>query len=288
VRLVGIVPWLVLLAVPILAACGAERAGGAGGGLRDPIVAAGDPVLSVYAAIAPAACRDALDQLDARFVAAATARNASTGDRRNAAEYEASVVVDALEGVLVGCLHDDPAWDDAVEPLEAVAAEAVGLVVRSTVQCDSSLVWERSDRPTDDGGAVLGYLEASDGEVHLSPATCLHLARVIARPELLACVELHTDEHWACPPSAAYAADALGTLVHEAQHVSGEEDEARTECYALQTVDDLAVRLGVAEAAAEPIGGYLLRVVARPDEYTTVDCRRDGPLDIEPETPSFP
>jgi hypothetical protein len=293
VRRAALTLLLLVLALAVLAGCGGgERSGG----LREGVVSTGDAVLDVYAALAPAACRDRLDDLDRRFVAAATRRNAAWNDPDASDEdyretEDAAVAVEQeLDGVTAGCLAGELAeWDEVVAPLEAVATTAAGLIARSSVQCDSPLVWERSDRPPDEAdGAVLGYLERANGQIHLSPATCLHLAHVVAEPGLLQCVAVDSDDEWACPPTATYAADALGTLAHEAQHVSGEQDEARTECYALQTVDDLAVRLGVAEPAAEPIGAYLLRVVGRPDEYVTGDCRRDGPLDIEPETPAFP
>ncbi len=82
---------------------------------------------------------------------------------------------------------------------------------------------------------------------------------------------------------------ALMTLAHEAYHTAGEMNEAVTNCYAIQAMAFVSVRLGAerdearlvarAMAALEPLqsGGY-----------GTDRCRAGTELDLHPATRAFP
>jgi hypothetical protein len=82
---------------------------------------------------------------------------------------------------------------------------------------------------------------------------------------------------------------AVEALAHEAYHLAGVQDEAATQCYALQAMRFVAMRLG---AAAEVGNAYVHEAVARyprlPEAYRSAQCREGGALDLHPETGVFP
>jgi hypothetical protein len=79
---------------------------------------------------------------------------------------------------------------------------------------------------------------------------------------------------------------AVHVLTHEAMHMSGLTDEARTECAALQRDRLTATLLGADDAAARDlVGRYLAQVYpSMPDEYRSAECRPGGALDEQLET----
>ena len=83
---------------------------------------------------------------------------------------------------------------------------------------------------------------------------------------------------------------ALQTLAHEAWHLAGEQDEPVAECYALQTIELVAVRLGAsrrrARGAARATAGELYPRM--PAAYQSADCRNGGRLDLRPDSPVWP
>ena len=86
------------------------------------------------------------------------------------------------------------------------------------------------------------------------------------------------------------AVDGIVTLAHESWHLRGVVNEARTQCYAIQTDGDVALKLGVTPADA---GVIALRVaaddaVAPPGEYHSAECRPGGKYDLRPRTPDWP
>ena len=82
---------------------------------------------------------------------------------------------------------------------------------------------------------------------------------------------------------------AVEALAHESYHLAGVQDEAATQCYALQAMRFVAQRLGVASEVGE---AYVQAAVARyptlPESYRSVECREGGALDLHPETGVFP
>lgn len=125
-------------------------------------------------------------------------------------------------------------------------------------------------------------------ETRLDRQVCRDLARfreALSAPEL-ACV-LRGDP---CERRAAELAYAPGLLAHEAWHLRGVVDEARTECYALQSTALVAERLGAApeQAAAVAAWSYARVYPGLPARYRTGLCRDGGPLDLRPGSPAFP
>lgn len=93
-----------------------------------------------------------------------------------------------------------------------------------------------------------------------------------------------------CPNEVIRSAWAVQTLSHEAWHLAGELDEARTQCFGLQTTAYVAVRLGAEREEAQALATYLYRHVypVMPANYRSAECRDGGTLDLRPETPVFP
>ena len=86
------------------------------------------------------------------------------------------------------------------------------------------------------------------------------------------------------------AVQAIHTLAHEAWHLAGIQDEAQTECYALQTTALVAERLGADPVVAQGIAVDALRRLypALPERYRTGDCHDGGVLDLRPASALWP
>ncbi len=93
-----------------------------------------------------------------------------------------------------------------------------------------------------------------------------------------------------CPLEVREAAVAVNVLSHEAWHLAGVRDEAVTQCYALQTNADTALRLDARRDDARAIASYIVREVqpVLPADYRSGDCFDGGPLDLHPDRHSWP
>jgi hypothetical protein len=162
----------------------------------------------------------------------------------------------------------------------AIAGRDVGIACPGTLATltevssqDGSVAFSTDGRPAD--------------EAKLSAGTCKKLRRFLhGGVPGLGCL----SRHGACPVEIREAAIAVNVLSHEAWHLAGVRDEAVTQCYALQTNADTAMRLGANEADARAIAGFILREVqpALPADYRSGDCYEGGPLDLHPHRPSWP
>jgi hypothetical protein len=94
----------------------------------------------------------------------------------------------------------------------------------------------------------------------------------------------------ACPDDVIRSAWSVQALAHEAWHLGGEINEARTQCFGLQTTAYVAQRLGADRAQAQAVATYLYeRIYPRmPAHYQSGDCRDGGALDLRPETAVWP
>jgi hypothetical protein len=86
---------------------------------------------------------------------------------------------------------------------------------------------------------------------------------------------------------------AVAVLAHESWHLRGETNEARTECYALQSGVELGRRLGLSESRAsqlmrQQLTENALRGGASVEYRTTAECRDGGQLDLRPRDSRFP
>jgi hypothetical protein len=114
---------------------------------------------------------------------------------------------------------------------------------------------------------------------NLSPATCASLVRLAYRQFY---------------PRAGFdfyeMADAVETLSHEIQHLVDFRNEADTECYAMQSVEQVARGLGAPRtyARALAVEYWTYWYPTNDPEYSTDHCHDGGPLDAHPEITRWP
>ncbi len=124
------------------------------------------------------------------------------------------------------------------------------------------------------------------GKTSLSASSCSSLERVWrARQGSFGCAL-----GGGCDRETLLAMHGIVTLAHESWHLRGVRNEARTQCYAVQTTERVARGLGVSEPEARMIA---LRVAvddarAGPGAYHSRECRPGGDYDLHPETPDWP
>ena len=123
-------------------------------------------------------------------------------------------------------------------------------------------------------------------ETSLSASTCASLERVWrGKHDSFSCVLTG-----GCDRGTLDAVGGVVTLAHESWHLRGVANEARTQCYAVQTTEAVARRLGVALRDARAIA---LRVAADDSrtpvgEYHSAECRPGGAYDLRPHTTAWP
>jgi hypothetical protein len=123
-------------------------------------------------------------------------------------------------------------------------------------------------------------------ETSLSAATCKGLEQVW-RGDVRSFACLHSG---GCDPTTLAAVSGIVTLAHESWHLRGIVEEARTQCYAIQTTEAVAVALGVPPADAHALAARVALDDARAPrgEYHSPACQPGGAYDLRPETPDWP
>ncbi len=87
---------------------------------------------------------------------------------------------------------------------------------------------------------------------------------------------------------AVYAALVLS---HESQHLRGVRDESAAQCYAIQTLAQVAERLGSPPAEARAVAAHFLTVdqPRMPTDYgLSSGCVDGGSLDLNPQSSNWP
>ena len=123
-------------------------------------------------------------------------------------------------------------------------------------------------------------------ETSLSAATCRSLERVWRGKERsFACLLAG-----GCDRETLGAVSGIVTLAHESWHLRGIVDEARTQCYAVQSVEEVARGLGVPAADARTLAVRVALDDAHLPlgEYHSAQCRPGGAYDLRPDTPDWP
>jgi hypothetical protein len=180
------------------------------------------------------------------------------------------------------------AWQYARrEQNENRLALAAGAVALRDVDVSCPGFWTRLVEITPNSGWVAfdEHGRPSD-EAELSAATCESLERVWRGKER----SFRCLLTGGCGEQTLAAVSGIVTLAHESWHLRGIADEARTQCYAVQSVELVARQLGVAEADARAIA---VRVAfddahAPLGEYHSAQCRPGGAYDLRPDTPRWP
>jgi hypothetical protein len=123
-------------------------------------------------------------------------------------------------------------------------------------------------------------------ETSLSAATCRSLERVWRGDERsFACLLAG-----GCDEETLAAVSGIVTLAHESWHLRGIVDEARTQCYAVQTTEAVALALGIPRPDANALATRVAIDDARAPrgEYHSPACRPGGAYDLRPQTPDWP
>lgn len=152
-------------------------------------------------------------------------------------------------------------------------------------------------------GPIMGVLgkDQVEGSVQFdaqgNPSDVTEL-RATSCAELDALAEGRRGDELACTERARIlcgrhgrdVAMAVDTITHESFHLQGVQDEARTECNALQTMAAVALGLGAtpAQAAALARGQYTESYPLMPDAYRSPECADGRSFDLRPEDPNFP
>ena len=170
------------------------------------------------------------------------------------------------------------------ERLAEIASVIAGRDV--AVSCPGTLA-TLTEISAHDGSVAFNADGTPADEAQLSSRTCSRLRTLLngGAPGLDCLVA-----GGACPKAVEDVAVAVNVLSHEAWHLAGERDESAAQCYALQSNEDTAIRLGATPAEARAIADFVVRRVqpVLPPEYKTHACRDGGALDLEPGRTGWP
>jgi hypothetical protein len=123
-----------------------------------------------------------------------------------------------------------------------------------------------------------GFANIGADSIELDPYTCTTLAILQVRA-------LDNDYR----RYALGFAEAVDTLAHEATHARGIDNEARTECYAIQLVPETARMLGLPARIGRLFANAMWRNYRNePKGYATKRCHDGGPLDLHPASAIWP
>jgi hypothetical protein len=169
--------------------------------------------------------------------------------------------------------------------LAAIASEIAGRDVN--VRCQGAVA-AAFDIGAEAGSVRFDAAGRPSDTADLKRGTCSALARFPRerlRPEF-ACL----PRGLACPDDVIRSAWSVQALAHEAWHLAGELDEARTQCFGLQSTAYVAERLGADPTQAQALAAYVyVRLYPRmPADYLSGHCRDGGALDLHPETSVWP
>jgi hypothetical protein len=123
----------------------------------------------------------------------------------------------------------------------------------------------------------LGWATVGGSSINLSPGTCETFEEIVSRDD----GELRRDPY--------YWGWAFTTVTHEAEHARGTDNEAQTECFAIQQIADAAFDFGYTRATGQVLAGAVWADYH--DElpaYRSDRCRDGGPWDLHPGSSDWP
>ena len=165
-------------------------------------------------------------------------------------------------------------------------AHAASEVAHREVDVSCPGFWARLVEITPYAGSVDFDEHGRPGDTtQLSAATCRSLEGVWRGGASFACLR-----DGGCGGDILRAVHGLVTLAHEGWHLRGVTVEAETQCYAIQTVEQVAIELGVSPLQARLVAAWVAADdAARPaDDYHFPECRSGGAYDLRPETRAWP
>jgi hypothetical protein len=176
------------------------------------------------------------------------------------------------------------------EQNEARLGEVASAVAQRSVGVNCPGFWRQLvDVRGEDGSVRFDVAGRPSDTAELSGPTCDRLedfSRAGAKPAF----DCLLPDDRRCKREIVETARALSTLAHESFHLAGIRGEAAAECYATQTVDFVAEKLGATAAQGELVAAWAARTSPKthPQEYHSTECRSGGALDLEPRTAAWP
>jgi hypothetical protein len=166
-----------------------------------------------------------------------------------------------------------------VEPrLSRVGSSLAGEEI--DVRCWSRRDWREQieDREADTEHELAG-MASEGGPVDLAPDACAPLVGI-----------MYTRAKPATRKQEVVLAYSVGVLAHELEHVRGELDEERAECFGMQRLAGVARELGLSADDARRLARIYWTDVylGSQRDYGTPDCRNGRELDLRRGSPVWP
>ena len=195
------------------------------------------------------------------------------------------LLVGAVVGVAAYFFLLRPDLGKTEQTLGALASQIAGRPV--TVKCQG--VVAGAVDVTASGGKVIFDANGRPGDVaELKRTVCTHLNEF---PDTVSdaryrCLVSATE----CPRDIDRYVFAIHTLTHEAWHLRGVADERLAECYALQTDQLVASRLGANRSLSRAIAVYYAteKYTRLSSKYQSPACRNGGRYDLNRGSRAWP
>lgn len=147
------------------------------------------------------------------------------------------------------------------------AARAVAGLAGVQVVCAGPVFGGQMLNPNDDGWVMFSAAGKPETVAHVTGEQCAQLRawRFLRTPGRV------TTEQ----------ARAINVVVHEAEHLTGLQNEAATECAAIQDIPKAVVAMGGTDAEGRAVADLYYRYWYQmmPDAYRSADCVAGGPMD---------
>lgn len=181
-------------------------------------------------------------------------------------------------------------WFVRETPTERRLAAVATDIAQAEVDVRCPSIWRRLVEVSSFEGTAHYDETGRPTHAELRHHVCKTFDRLAKRgfPEDVSCLDAIAPS---CDGWVEGVARAVHVLSHEAWHLAGVVDEARTECYAYQTDADVAMRFGATHGAGDAIARHFLRAGpthSLPQYRPSSDCRAGGPQDLRPATPGWP
>jgi hypothetical protein len=173
---------------------------------------------------------------------------------------------------------------------EARLGEVASAIAQRSVGVDCPGFWRKIvEVGGEDGRVHFNVAGRPSDSAELSSGTCDRLED-FSQADTKPAFDCLVPDDRRCKRDVVETARSLSTLAHEAFHLAGIRDEAAAECYATQSVDFVAEKLGATAAQGKLVGIWAARTSPKthPAEYHSVECRPGGALDLEPRTAAWP
>jgi hypothetical protein len=190
----------------------------------------------------------------------------------------------AVRRAIVGA--DRPLSAKDASYVDSRLGKVAGVIARKRIEarCWSASDWSALTREIAAAGGesvrvdFAGFAWIAGSSINLAPRVCRPLRQLENRPD---------DRRYRQHPLEW--ARAVSLVAHEAEHAFGIENEAETECYAIQRTADAAESIGVPSDLARRFARAIwARYDEEPAGYSSSECRDGGAFDLLPNRSIWP